>query len=225
MSEPLAPGSHGLEIAPGSSTSPDAAANIEPAQKEKEIRLVEGGQRPVLHEAEREDASQVIALAIAGAQRERASADQYYLRGRNLLALVAALFTAVQAAFLANIGRQVGSEVLLTSSERGTVLIPTAIAVVFLAATFVVLFGLLDRGRDKHLIGADALTRAWLDPTGEHKDKAVLEVLAARAIQEESEWADANRGRKGAFTAVSWLGGLTGAALVAELAVLYIGLA
>jgi len=194
------------------------------AGEPKELFLVEDDRRPTLTDDERDNAKQVLTVALAAIQRERAAADQMYVRGRNTVAFTATLFVAVQAAFLSSIGREIDSRPLLSASERADVFLPAAIAAGLLAVAVGCLFFWLDRPRPIAAVGAETLTNAWLDPRGEHRDEAVIEVLAVRSIQEESGWARANGGRKRALSWVSFMCGLAGVAVLVELAFLYCGL-
>jgi hypothetical protein len=195
------------------------------SEGQRRLELIAGGMnRRELTQEERDDARQVLTLAIAACSRERAAADQYYARGRNLWVICATLFTAIQAAFLANVGRRSGSNILLTAHERGDIVWWAVGAGVLLAISLGLLLGWLDRPRTMRSVGAQALTDAWLDPEKKYAERAVLEVLAARAIQEEAGWADANKDRKRALSFLAWSCGLTALVSVVELMILYMHL-
>ncbi len=194
-----------------------------PAHRSEEMFLVEGGgHRPILSDPARDDAKQVLALAVAGIQRERAAADQTFMRGRNFLAFTATLFFAVQAAFIANVGRESQDKLLLSSAERTDLMWWAAIAAAGVLAALGMLLFWLDRPRKIQAVGGDTLLDAWFDPEKKYGHEAVLETLAGAAIQEEQQWADANKSRK---RAVAWIG-LTCAAVaitaLIELVVLYV---
>lgn len=109
----------------------DALGGVAPARSP----VVPHAARPQLEDGLRDDIKQVISLAVAGAQRERAAAESLYVRGRNSIAFTAALFTAVQAGFLTSVGRESGGDVLLSGAEQGRVAIAGAAAVVALMAS------------------------------------------------------------------------------------------
>lgn len=183
-----------------------------------------GDERATLDPDARDDAKQVLALAIAGIQRERAAADQYYARGRNMVTIVAALFAAVQAAFVANVGREAAGKLLLSSGERHAIIIPAIIGGVLLLVAVGALLFYLDRSRPMEVVGAGTLREIWIDPFGQHTDTPVLEMLAARAIHEEDEWSDANEDRRTAVIVVGVICALAAVAALAELTLLYVGL-
>lgn len=190
-----------------------------------DMSLAEGGVRPTLDdEGERDDAKQVLALAIAAIERERGFADQCYLRGRNAFAVSATLFSAAQAAFIASVGREVGDEALLTEPERADVLIPAGIGALFLVVALGLLVFWLDRPRKMTVVGAETLREAWFDPHNKHPDTPVLEVLVSRAIKEESAWAKSNEDRTRALRFIGIACGLAGLASLVQLFVLYTGL-
>ena len=180
-----------------------------------------GGSRPDLTEAERDDAKQVIALAVSGIQRERAAADGAYTRGRNAVGVTATLFAAVQAAFVASVGRESGHHVLLRASERGHLLVPASIGAALLLIALGMLLFWLDKARPLNAVGGLTLRDMWLDKHSKHTDVAVLDLLALGAIEEEEEWAKANAGRD---RALRWIGracGVAGLAVLVELVMLY----
>ncbi len=180
--------------------------------------------RPRLDEDLRDDIKQVIALAIAAAQRERAAAESLYVRGRNTIAFTAALFTAVQAGFLTSVGRESGGDVLLSGAEQVRIALAGAGAAVGLVVAVGVLVFWLDRPREMKLIGAGTLLDAWLNPDDDEAQHAVLATLAGRAIQEEAAWADSNQDRRRAVLAVGISCAVGGLALVAEIVLLFFGL-
>jgi hypothetical protein len=184
----------------------------------------DGQERRTLSDEERDDAKQVLALAIASIGRERAAADQIYVRGRNTVAFTATLFAAVQAALLSSIGRESAGRVLLEASVRSDAATAGAVAAGGLLMAVACLFFWLDRPRSIAAVGAETLTNAWLDPRGEYRDEAVIEVLVSKSIAEESQWARANASRRRAAKWLSRLCGLTAVAAVVELVFLYHGL-
>jgi hypothetical protein len=180
-----------------------------------------GGSRPELSGSELEEAKAVLSMATAGIQRERAAADGHYSRGRSAVTVTATLFLAVQAAFVANIGRESGGKVLLSSSERGTIAVFALIAAGCLVAAIVLLLAWLDRPREMVVVGGKTLREAWLDQYGQHTDTAVLDLLALRATQEEDEWARSNEDRYRALKFVGATCGLTVLVVLTELILLY----
>ncbi|HKG38480.1 MAG TPA: hypothetical protein VKB25_05775 [Conexibacter sp.] len=171
---------------------------------------------------EREDARQVIALAIAASQRERAAADQTYIRGRNFIAFVASLFVAAQAAFVATIGRESGGEALLDAKDLALIRWPAGTAAVLLVAAFAVMMMKLDRSKDMTLLGSRTLSHIWSgDDNG---GVSRLDALVVASLAEEEEWATANAARRKALGCVSIVGGLAAVAVFVQLVCLYIGL-
>jgi hypothetical protein len=195
------------------------------AESSEELRVVNGGgSRPALSGPELEEAKAVLALAGVAIQRERGAADGHYSRGRSAITVTATLFLAVQAAFMANIGRESDGKVLLSSGERGDILIPAVIAAVFLVAAITLLLAWLDRPRKMVVVGGKTLRKAWLDQYGEHTDTAVLDLLALRATQEEDAWAESNEDRYKALKFVGAACGLTVISVLVELTLLYLSL-
>jgi hypothetical protein len=190
----------------------------------KETRLVEAGIRPALSADDRDDAKQVLTTALAGIQRERGAADGFYLRGRNFFGITAGLFTAVQAAFVASVGKESKGALLLDSGERADIVLYAAISggLLVLALSLLVLW--LDKPRDMTVVGAETLRDAWVDPGGKYHDQAVLDVLVTRTIQEERDWAKTNGSRKRALRFVAITCALASIAASVELIMLYIAL-
>jgi hypothetical protein len=195
------------------------------AEASEELRVVNGGgSRPDLNGSELEEAKAVLALAAAGIQRERAAADGHYTRGRSAVTVTATLFLAVQAAFMANVGRESEDKVLLSSGERGDILIFAIASAVFLVAAIAMLIAWLDRPRKMVVVGGKTLRDAWLDQYGQHTDVAVLDLLALRATQEEDEWAASNENR---YRALKFVGAACAIAVLltlVELTLLYLSL-
>ncbi len=172
---------------------------------------------------QREDARQVIALAVAAAQRERAAADQTYIRGRNFIAFVASLFVAAQAAFVATIGRESGHRVLLDTKDLDLIRWPAGAAALLLVVAFAVMMTTLDRPKGMTLLGSRTLGDIWL---GEENPGGVtrLDALVMASLAEEEEWATANAARRRALSYVTVVGGLAAVAVFVQLVCLYIGL-
>lgn len=183
--------------------------------------------RPRLTDSdERDDARQVLTILLAATQRERARADQFYTRARNLLAYTTALFTAVQVAFLTGLGRTTsGGAALITTTERATAAGAALIGLLALIVGVFVLFGFADRGRSLDTVSGDDLLETWLDPRDEESAVSLLEALNGKVAAEEESWAKANRKRE---KLNRWLAGIAGFAAIvtlAELIILYLALA
>jgi hypothetical protein len=177
-------------------------------------------------EIERDDAKQVLGVLLAAVQRERARADQFYVRARNLLAYGTALFVGIQAAFLANLGREtVSGKLLITGVERGNVATAAAVGLGALALATVVLFMFADRARRVDTTQGDDLLEAWLDPYGKYSRSSVLETLVAKVAREEEAWASANRRRGKLNSGLALLAGTAAIAALVELVILYTALA
>jgi hypothetical protein len=190
---------------------------------DQEIAFVTDPAHAKLSTDEREDARQVISLAIAASQRERAAADQTYIRGRNFIAFVASLFVAAQAAFVATIGRESGGKALLDANDLALIRWPAGTAAVLLVAAFAVMMMKLDRSKDMTLLGSRTLSDIWF---GEESPGGVsrLDALLVASLAEEEAWATANAARRKALGCVSIVGGLAAVAVFVQLVCLYIGL-
>jgi hypothetical protein len=137
----------------------------------------------------------MLTVALAGIARETAIADTYYLRGRTLLALVATLFVAGQAAFIALIGRADPNNpkvALLTLHERQVVVWVAAGAGLALAVAALVLIFFLDRPRGVNVVGAQDLD----DRINESGYTGATGWLVDQLLAEQEEWAASNKGRK-----------------------------
>jgi hypothetical protein len=147
-------------------------------------------------EHERDDVRQVIAILLAAIQRERARADQFYTRARNLLAYTTALFTGIQAAFLVNLGRANTRGVpFITPSEREQVAWAAVLGLGFLVVGAILLFVFADRARRVEVTTADQVFEALFDPNHRFSDTPVLVTLAAQLGSEQESWAEANQAR------------------------------
>jgi hypothetical protein len=174
---------------------------------------------------ERDDVKQLITVLLACLQRERARADQYYVRARNLLAYASALFTAVQVAFLANLGRQNPNDnLLISNAERNDIAIAAVIGAALLAIAVITLIAFADRARMVDVVGGSDVIAAWADPDGKAKE-AVLETIALDLAAEERSWSEANDMRAKLNVAMAVVTLLASAAAIAELVFLYQGLA
>jgi hypothetical protein len=160
---------------------------------------------------ERDDVRQFVSVALAGIQRERAAADAHYLRGRNVVTFVAAFFAAVQAALVANVGKEAAGVRLLAGSELNDVLWPAAIAAILLLASVGCLLFWLDRARPLDVTSGDKLERIWEDGHSQNAGTAKLLVLLKALIEEEKEWSTTNEKRRDAGRALSFVA--AGAAL------------
>jgi len=190
-----------------------------------EMRLAEVRLRPTLRDPdERDDAKEMLKVAIASIQRERSFADQCYTRGRNAFAVSATLFTAAQAAFISSVGRQLKGEPLLKGSEKSQVLIPAAVGAVLLVVALALLIFWLDRPRKMVLVGSRTLWDIWLNKSGRYDDTPVLEALVVEALHEESAWAAANRDRRRALMWSGIVSALAGVAGLIQVYVLYCNL-
>lgn len=178
--------------------------------------------RPVMSDPDhRDDARQILSVMLAATQRERARADQFYTRARNLLAYTTALFGVVQAAFLTNLGRERGGELLITASERHEVAYAAGTALILLVISAICLFAFADRAQSVDTVEGHDLLEVWLDPTGKYSDEPTLATVLGKVATEEESWAAANRSRASANAVLAWVVGGTALAGVAELALLY----
>jgi hypothetical protein len=140
------------------------------------------------------------------------------------VAVAATLFLAVQAAFMANIGRESEKKILLDAGERGGIALFAGLGFVSLVIAIGLLLAWLDRPRDMVVIGGGELRDAWLDQYGRHTDTSVLDLLAVRATQEEEEWAESNQDRKRALKYVGAASAVTVVFVLIELIKLYTSL-
>jgi hypothetical protein len=192
--------------------------------KGQTIQLVEERPPSRMTDEERDDAKQVLALAIMAIQRERAAADQFYVRGRNFLAFIATLFVAGQAALVATIGREARGRVLLSSSDLSMIRWPAAVAAGLLLIAFTLLMFWVDRPRRMDLVGSGTLSEIWVDDDGTYAAVTKLEALVLAALEEESCWARTNSERRKALTVGTTVGAAAALAVVVELVFLYMGL-
>jgi hypothetical protein len=166
-----------------------------------------------LDPTDRDDAAQIVSVALNGIQRERAAADASYLRGRNVLTFSATLFAGVQAALVASAGKETSANVkavttsanvkVVTTQEFDRLLWPAAIAAVLLLVAVAVLFFYLDRARPQDVVGGQKLEAIWDDRYGRNLTSPRLLVLMKATIEEEKEWALKNGERR---CAAQWLG-------------------
>jgi hypothetical protein len=198
-----------------------------PAVKEDKVRQAASSvvavkpRREIDDDHHRDDLKQVIAVILASVQRERATADQFYVRARNLLAYATVLFTAIQAAFLANLGRLSGTTPIIDGAERNDVATAAGISLGFLLIALIVLVGFADRARGVDVVTGAAALESYEDSEHNHQDAAVLEVLAVALATEDSAWGASNLTRKHLTTVLAWLTATSAAAALAELVLLY----
>jgi hypothetical protein len=174
---------------------------------------------------ERDDVRQFVSVALAGIQRERAAADAHYLRGRNVVTFAAAFFVAVQAALVANIGKETKSgQQLLERAELGDVLWPAGIGALLLLVSVAFLLFWLDRARPLDVTTGDKLEGIWQDRHGQNGGSAKLLVLLKVLIEEEKDWSTTNESRRVAGRALSFVAALAALSCGAELSVLLLSI-
>lgn len=176
--------------------------------------------RPTISDPDhRDDARQILSVMLAATQRERARADQFYTRARNLLGYTTALFGVVQAAFLANLGRERAGDLLITASERHEIAYAAGTALALLVLSAICLFAFADRAQAVDTVEGHDLLEVWLG--GQYADQPTLATVLGKVAAEEESWAAANSCRARANAVLAWLVGGTALAGVVELALLY----
>lgn len=144
---------------------------------------------------ERDDARQILTVLLAAVQRERARADQFYLRSRNILTFVSAAFVAAQAALLANVGREISGVRLVSAGELKTIGWIAAGALLFVVITGAVVFGRADRARPGQATSGKDLLKQWMAPEEADAKLSVLAMLVTKVAGEEMAWASGNEDR------------------------------
>lgn len=145
---------------------------------------------------ERDDARQMIAVGLAGVQRERAAAEAHYVRGRNVVTFTATLFAAAQAAVIANVGKlDAAKQAVLSDGELDALLYFAAVAAVLLLVAVVMLFIKLDRPRDIDPVGGEKLQMIWEDRYGQNAGTPRLMILMKAVVEEEKSWSVTNSNR------------------------------
>lgn len=171
---------------------------------------------------EQEDAKQALTVMLALLQRERARADQFYTRARNLLAYTTALFTGVQIAFLAALGRETkNGDVLVTAPERHDVATAAVVALGALIIAVAVLSAGADRSQRTRMVsGEDVLRTMAFPPRG----LSAVQALVGRLADEEDSWATVNNRRSKLNLVLAVLCGVVAVAALIELVLLYTAL-
>lgn len=160
------------------------------------MRLADEHEELELDAEERDDARQLIAVGLAGIQRERAAADSHYVRGRNVVAFTATLFGAAQAGVLASVGKlDAAGKQVLSDSELNHLLIIAAVAAVLLVVAVGILFLKLDRSRDIDPVGGEKLQMIWEDRYDRNPGTPRLMILLKAVIEEEKDWSVTNGNR------------------------------
>lgn len=205
---PGAGGSYGGAVASRSSASLTAVPGRD-----------DDSMRPELSEA---DAKQLIPILMAGIDREIASADAHYARGRNLVALVGTLFVAAQASFLASIDKstvEAGRRAsLVTAAEREDIIWWAYGSGALLLVAVLVLFLGLDRARKVPVVGT-ATIDAW--PTKDDPDEPLAIYLVDALKAEQDRWSLGNGWRREAGIAVVVVALMSVACTIVEFALLY----
>jgi hypothetical protein len=182
--------------------------------------------RPVLSGADdRDDVKQLLTILSATVQRERARADQFYSRARNLLAYSTALFTGVQATFITNLGRENSEGVaLISSDERIGIAVPALLALITLSAAAVVLFSSSDRARRMYVPSAGEIATAYLAPEGRDRELPALLSMVTQVRRESEALHAANEAREKSNRLLAVLVGTTALLCLGEMVAIYLAL-
>lgn len=162
---------------------------------------------------------------MAAVQRERARADQFYLRARNLLAYATGFFTIVQVAFISNLGREIDGAQIVSDGERLAVGLAAISGLIGLALAAGLMIVFADRARPVDVVGGDDLVRSWFNPNDEERGVARLWVLIAKVRAEEESLAGENDARNKANVGLAALAGWVAVSCLVQLILLYVAVA
>jgi hypothetical protein len=173
---------------------------------------------------DREDARQLLTVLLAAVQRERARAEQFYTRARNLLAYTSGLYTLVQAAFFSALGREADGALLITSAERTPIAVAAGVGAIALAVAVLIWLLAADRPKKVTVVGGYSLIDAWFEPDEKDQRLEPLWRLIGKVVDEEETLAAANEDRDVANRRLTWAVGVTATASLVQLVFLYFGL-